>query len=193
MLVAGEKDSVLLPITQNGNFPIFRISRKTLLGIEVVMLARNLLVGTVFFVCCLATTFLTGCGGGKFPVRPASGTVVCDGQPVSNGSVTFTPIGEGQGLETGKPASAALATDGTFKLSTFDRFDGAIIGKHRVVYTGSEGEEEDDAGGEDEEQSSRAKPSPAKSTQGCVLQGELIVEVQASGDNVFKIELTKRR
>lgn len=157
------------------------------------MLSRNLLVGTALFVSCFATVFLTGCGGGKFPVRPASGTVVCDGQPVSQGSVTFTPLGEGKGLETGKPASAALAADGSFKLSTFDRFDGAIIGKHRVEYTGSEGEEEDDTGGESDEQSSRAKPSPSKSTQGCVLKGELIVEVQASGDNVFKIELTKRR
>jgi hypothetical protein len=134
---------------------------------------------------------LTGCGSGEFPVRPVSGTVVCDGQPVTKGSVTFTPLGDGKTAETGKPAAAEIAQDGSFKLSTFDLFDGAIVGKHRVEYTGSEGEEEDDSGEGDDE--APAKKARAKSAAACGLDKELIVEVKSSGENVFKIELTKKK
>jgi hypothetical protein len=133
---------------------------------------------------------LAGCGNTKFPVRPASGTVVCAGQPVARGSITFTPIGEVGALETGKSASAALAQDGSFKLSTFGQFDGAIVGKHRVEFTGSEGQDEDETEEGDDAPAARPK---AKPNQDCVLDKELILEVKSSGENVFKIELTKKK
>lgn len=145
-----------------------------------------------YTLCVLVTMLVSGCSSREFPVRPVSGMVVCDGQPVTKGTVTFTPLGAGKGLETGKPAAGALSTDGSFKLSTFDRFDGAIVGKHRVEFTGSEGETNDDAG-EGEDEAPTTKPARNKSSQACVLAQELIVEVKSSGENIFKIELTKKK
>jgi hypothetical protein len=141
----------------------------------------------------LLAALLSGCSSGDFPVRPVSGTVVCDGQAVTKGTITFTPLGEGKSLETGKPASAAIAQDGSFKLSTYDRFDGAIVGKHRVEFTGSEGEEDDDTANGDDQAPTAKKPARTQSTPACALDKELIVEVKSSGENVFKIELTKKK
>jgi hypothetical protein len=142
-----------------------------------------------FALSLLAISAFTGCGS-KFPVRAVSGTVVCDGQPVTQGSITFSPIGEEGALESGKSATAALAGDGTFKLSTFGKFDGAIVGKHRVEFAGSEGEDQDETESNDDGPAARPKTNPS---QACGLAQELILEVKSSGENVFKIELTKQK
>ncbi len=81
------------------------------------------------------------CGPSGFPVAPVTGKVLCKGQPVSSGTITFVPIGKPGSKETGKPASGMLKSDGTFSLSTYGRFDGAIVGEHDVQFTSSEGEE----------------------------------------------------
>jgi hypothetical protein len=145
------------------------------------------------FVCVLLP--MSGCGGGKFPVARAKGKVVCGGQPVTVGSVTFAPIGTD--LETGKPATGAVGADGTFVLTTNDRFDGAVIGKHRVTYQGPEGEEEEGAEkesppeGSPEERAKYLEQLQKRKSQKpqCVQKGELILEVKADGENDFTIEL----
>lgn len=145
---------------------------------------------SVLVLKMFALAMIAGCGSDKFPVRVVSGTVVCDGQPVTRGSITFSPVGVAGASETGKTASAALAKDGSFKLSTFGQFDGAIVGKHRVEFTGSDGNDED----ESEEGDRASTPAPKKKpNQDCVLAQELILEVKASGENVFRIELTKSK
>lgn len=83
----------------------------------------------------LAILSTIGCGGsGALPTAPASGKVLLDGEPVSGGSITFSPIGTGKG-NAGKPASGAVGSDGTFKLGTYSDADGAVIGKHKVTYS----------------------------------------------------------
>lgn len=155
-------------------------------------------VPVLAFACALLP-LITGCTQGKFPVAQAKGKVVCNGKPVTTGSVTFSPVGDSSSLEAGKPATATVGPDGTFVLSTDSRFDGAVVGKHRVQYVGSEGEEEEDAGAE----ASPAEGSPEELAQSaerirrqraqqksqCVQQGEIIVEVKADGENDFTIEL----
>lgn len=132
---------------------------------------------------------LSGCGQGKFAVKPAKGKVVAAGKPVTSGSVTFVPVGNPSDLEAGKPASGAIAEDGTFVLSTFNRFDGAIVGKHRVQYVGAEDEDsEEDGPTEEEATSTQARPAAQQKPQ-YVQNGEIIVEVTASGPNDFTIEL----
>ncbi len=151
----------------------------------------------------LLLSYCLGCGTSKFPVRPAKGKVVCDGRAVTVGSISFTPIGEANVVETGKSASATVGSDGTFTLTTFERFDGAIVGKHRVQYSGPEEEESSDESSSGADQDAPDKSgkknaerirqrSTAKRSQ-CVQQGEIIVEVQASGENNFTIELTAPR
>jgi hypothetical protein len=140
----------------------------------------------------------TGCSGGKFPIVPAKGKVVCNGQPVTRGSVTFSPIGEAATAELGKPATAALGSDGMFVLSTHDRFDGAVVGKHSVQFVLPEGEEEESSEedappeGSPEERAryiAKMKEQRTKKTA-CVQQGEIIVEVKKDGENDFTIELS---
>lgn len=137
-----------------------------------------------------------GCGDGKFPVTAAKGKVVCNGKPVSIGSVTFSPIGENGSSEPGKPASGALSADGTFVLTTNDRFDGAIVGKHNVRYFGPEDEDKEEtsvAEGSAEERTRNAERMRERKAQLkslCVQKGEIVVEVKSDGENIFTIELS---
>jgi len=144
----------------------------------------------IYFKILILILF-AGCGDGQFPVRPAKGKVVCSGKPVTSGSVTFTPIGA-----AGKPASAAVGADGSFVLSTFGKFDGAIVGKHQVEFSvpeadNSENEELDaDEGASDATRRKAKKGQMNMAKSNCVQMGEITVEVQSSGKNDFMIELT---
>jgi hypothetical protein len=73
---------------------------------------------------------LTGCGSGKIPTYSADGTVkYADGKPLTTGRVSF------RSLDTEKPvtASGQIHTDGTFRLTTFNSADGAVLGRHQAV------------------------------------------------------------
>ncbi len=89
------------------------------------------------FLCGLViVTAAIGCGGGSdnLAVGPVSGKVTHNGQPVSGGVVQFTPVSSGGKGPAGKPATGSVGADGTFKLSTYGDGDGAVVGKHKVVY-----------------------------------------------------------
>ena len=152
----------------------------------------------LMLTAALAT--LAGCGDNPFPVARAKGKVICDGKPLTSGSISFSPIGKPDQLETGKPASATLGPDGTFVLSTFGRFDGAIVGKHSVQFTGG-GAEDSEEGEESAEENPDAPAQKPKGKTGdstranadCVQRGEIIVEVIASGPNDFTIDLSASR
>jgi altronate dehydratase len=98
--------------------------------------------------------------------------------------------------ESGKAATAVVNQDGTFILSTYGRFDGAIIGKHRVVYQSDEGETDEEANDPQEEHQSdstetaqRPQPGKPKSVfSACVQTKEILVEV-TNRENEFTIEL----
>ena len=68
-----------------------------------------------------------GCSKGP-QVVPVEGVVYYNDKPLPFGSVMFQP-------EMGQPAGAKLNEDGSFRLSTFSEFDGAIVGKHKVKVT----------------------------------------------------------
>ncbi len=82
--------------------------------------------------------FLVGCGGGggdQYGVQPVSGVVTCQGKPVANATVNFTPVKE-EGRAEGRPGRVALGiTDenGKFRLTTYENYDGAIVGRHTVT------------------------------------------------------------
>ncbi len=132
-----------------------------------------------------------GCGDGQFPVRPAKGKILCSGKPVTSGSVTFTLIGA-----AGKPARATVGADGSFVLSTFGKFDGAIVGKHQVQFSvpeadNTENEELDEDEGASKAVRRKTKKGPMNTTKSdCVQMGEITVEIKTSGKNDFMIELT---
>jgi len=79
---------------------------------------------------------LSGCGSGGTPTQPIQGRVVyTDGSPVQGGMIEFELISsEAADPELGRPnARGAIQQDGTFRLTTFEANDGALIGTHRVL------------------------------------------------------------
>lgn len=88
---------------------------------------------------CVCSLFLVagiaGCGEDfRKEVAPVTGTVTCDGAPVTEGYVYFTPkLQPGADPKTsGKGASAYIQPDGTYTLTTYEEGDGAIMGEHVV-------------------------------------------------------------
>ena len=71
-----------------------------------------------------------GCGSKK--IAQVRGTVRVAGAPVKGGVLIFGPVGDGK---VGRPASATINPDGSFTLGTDRVGDGALIGRHHVVFT----------------------------------------------------------
>lgn len=68
----------------------------------------------------------TGCGE-KTDAVPVAGKVSYKGEPLKNGTVMFIPDGGGTA------ATGEIQPDGTFKLTTFRKDDGAVPGDYTVV------------------------------------------------------------
>src|SRR5215218_2596086 len=80
----------------------------------------------------LALVLCAGCDGPM--LAPVKGRVVFRGKPVKEAAVTFNPVPAEEGAtDAGKPATGFTDADGTFVLSTFRPYDGALIGRHRVL------------------------------------------------------------
>jgi hypothetical protein len=75
-----------------------------------------------------------GCTGStnRPKVAPVSGKVTHNGQPVTAGDVTFTPDG-GTGGSAAHIATGQIEPDGTYRLTTFNSGDGAVLGTHKVT------------------------------------------------------------
>jgi hypothetical protein len=115
--------------------------------------------------CALGLLLLPGCGSPS--VAPVRGRVTCNGQPVADAAIIFSPRPKNEtDRESGKAAAAATDADGWFVLSTYKVGDGALVGKHRAAVTLDE----------------RIR-SPCKSKV-------VIVEIKP-GDNEILIELNK--
>ena len=91
--------------------------------------------GRIAFTSVTAVLFV-GCGGGDpYGTVPVSGVATCNGKPVANGVVNFTPMPD-QGRADGNRGRVALGktdSEGRFKLTTYKNDDGAIVGRHTVT------------------------------------------------------------
>ena len=84
----------------------------------------------------LGLAALPGCGdSGEYAVVPVSGIVTCQGKPVANANVNFSPKAseERSALNPGKLALGMTDAQGHFQLTTYENNDGAIIGTHTVT------------------------------------------------------------
>ncbi|WP_339734225.1 hypothetical protein [uncultured Gimesia sp.] len=132
-----------------------------------------------------------GCGGGpgNLDVAKVSGKVTCEGKPVTQGSIAFTPITDGDRTMPGKPALSKINSDGTFQLTTYEQHDGAVVGKHKVSVTfpGQElGGLPGENFGDDSPPVKRVKGLPS-----CAYFPRAIeIEVKAGEENTFNIELS---
>ncbi len=78
-----------------------------------------------------------GCGADpeQYEITSLSGIVTCEGKPVANAVVNFTPIADANRKEgrPGRPALGRTDESGRFTLTTYENDDGVIIGKHTVT------------------------------------------------------------
>jgi hypothetical protein len=73
---------------------------------------------------------LAGCSDDDLGKRyPVSGHVTRRGQPLTEGTVNFQPVE----ASTGRAATGAIQSDGSYTLTTKDSNDGALAGDYRVV------------------------------------------------------------
>jgi len=89
-------------------------------------------------LCALAALGLViGCGGGASgpaaKLVPVSGKVTYKGQPLAKGRVSLMPVKPGN-------TSTGDIVDGAFKLSTYQKDDGAPPGSYKVAVTAWEKE-----------------------------------------------------
>lgn len=74
----------------------------------------------------LLVVSIVGCSEGN--VFPVSGKIIfADGSPVDTGIIEFRHNTEHIN------ARAKIEKDGKFKLSTFEEFDGAVVGNHKAI------------------------------------------------------------
>jgi hypothetical protein len=85
-------------------------------------------IKSILSVVALSVAAVTSGCSDRPAVAPVSGKVTYNGKPLPYGSVGFQPA-------QGQPSGAAIQPDGSFRLSTFSEFDGAIIGPHKVKVT----------------------------------------------------------
>jgi len=91
-------------------------------------------------VACLAFAggVLMGCSAAhERQVGFVSGTVTCDGRPLTSGVVIFTPVELEGGANVSdqdfaKGARGLVNPDGPYQLSTYPEDDGAAVGVHEV-------------------------------------------------------------
>jgi hypothetical protein len=79
------------------------------------------------------TPLLSGCSGDDRGLAPVSGTVRLNGKPLANAYVSFWP--EENGV---RAASGTTDANGHYRLTTFQPYDGARVGKHRVAVRAEE-------------------------------------------------------
>jgi hypothetical protein len=77
---------------------------------------------------------VNGCGGSTHPPTvPVRGTVNYNGEPLTNGTVFFSPVEPNED----RPAQASIGDDGTFVVSTFKQGDGVVAGTYAISITSS--------------------------------------------------------
>jgi hypothetical protein len=112
---------------------------------------------------------------------PVTGTVTYKGKPVIGGTVTFHP----QSI-AGNPGVGDISLDGTYTLTTYEREDGAVLGKHNVtveVFPGQAGGVPDALPGTEDK-----LPSPIPKKYRNPGTSPLEFEVK-QGDNVADLKL----
>lgn len=85
----------------------------------------------VRFLCWCGLIGLLGCSSSQPPVAPVTGKITCQGKPVANAVVRFSPVDQSSGKT--KEGEGKTNERGQFTLSTFGRHDGALVGKHKVL------------------------------------------------------------
>ena len=136
-------------------------------------------------VACAVLFLLVGCSRSPYEMAEVTGKVTIENVPFTDGSVTFSPVAEGKVKKVGKPAYGVLMPDGTFRLSTYSKHDGAVVGRHRVSISSKVDEEIST-----DEQGKRIVIDNVTSFGFLELYDQTF-DVKSGEDNQFEINLTK--
>jgi hypothetical protein len=127
---------------------------------------------------CAAFVALGGCGRkGALETAPVSGKVTYRGKAVPTGTIMFVPA-------EGPAATGEIGTDGSYKLTTYNTGDGAVIGNHKVSVTALQG-----MGDALPEQRSATPPPLVPVKYLSDATSGLTAEVKPKVDNEFNFEL----
>ena len=79
---------------------------------------------------------LPGCGSSikEYPTANVTGKVTCNGEPVKNARVYFSPIAKSGGTEAGKSGWGSTGEDGTFTISTYGTDDGRVPATYEMIF-----------------------------------------------------------
>jgi hypothetical protein len=125
--------------------------------------------------------FLPGCARPqRLPTAEVTGQVTYDGEPLPQGVVIFEPA-------TGRAASGQIRPDGSFTLGTYEKADGAVLGRHRAAVIAREEVAEESPGAP---LAPRVGRSLIPETYGDTATSGLEFEVVAEG-NHFEIRLSR--
>ena len=81
---------------------------------------------------------LPACNRSTLELAPVHGKVMIDSKPLFQGKVMFAPVAKGDSVRPGKPAWGNIQPDGTFRLTTLKKDDGAVVGEHWVTIMNSD-------------------------------------------------------
>jgi hypothetical protein len=76
---------------------------------------------------------VAGCNRSPYTVAPVHGKVTVDDKPLLHATLMFAPIASEEAKAPGKPAFGTIESDGLYRLSTFAKNDGAVVGDHWVT------------------------------------------------------------
>ncbi len=122
---------------------------------------------------------VTGCGRDGLPTYPVTGKVVFpNGRPLEGGTIVF------ESVDHPVAARSVIDMDGSFRLGTYEKGDGAVAGLHRVGITPADPMEID--------RDERRPPRVIHPKYKDIDESGLEFEVQAKGPNEFEIEVSRR-
>jgi hypothetical protein len=121
------------------------------------------------FLATLSTLAVLGCAG-KDRLFKLEGVVTLDGQPVQGAIVSFLPDEKG-----GRFAVGTTAQDGSFRLTTYRKDDGALPGDYRVTVTLiPDDDEEDNDKAKDNDKGKEDPPTGEKTADGKALMSAMV-------------------
>jgi hypothetical protein len=92
----------------------------------------------IFSILVTALAAAAGCNRTSFDVAPVHGVVTVDGKPLFQGKVMFAPVATAENANPGKPGWGNIESDGAYRLTTFEKEDGAVVGEHWVTIVNSD-------------------------------------------------------